>query len=301
MATIDDSLQFVVLAPQGAELPRSSVGLQADRAQHERLFREMQRLRGRVALREEAITASSLDSSGGYPMEGDRNSWHLLRLRPDGKIAGCARILVHPRDVIFQRLRVATSSVARSATWAKQVRDAVESELRLARLRHLRTIEPGGWVIEENLRGTSEAVSIALSAFAWARILGDCVGFLTATVKHRSAAILRRLGACQLEVGGTTIPAYFDPAWGCDMELLRFDTDSLNHKYDNALGSSMRRLINAPVYSAEAPRRKSTHVWFTHSRISTRFGSWVEIPGRQEVGLLAQPAELSLHPASLSL
>ena len=43
-------------------------------------------------------------------MQGDEKSWHLLRVRNDGQIAGCARILVHPRDVTFSRLRIASSS-----------------------------------------------------------------------------------------------------------------------------------------------------------------------------------------------
>jgi hypothetical protein len=49
--------------------------------------------------------------------------------------------------------------------------------------------------------------------------LGSC----TATVRHGSASILRRLGGSSLVAHGTPLPSYFDPRFGCMMELLRFD------------------------------------------------------------------------------
>src|ERR1700684_785996 len=113
MTVIDDCLQFAILAPQGARIHRSSVNVSRDRTQHARLLADMQRLRARVALYENAITASMLDSCGRHLMPGHEKGWHLLRLRRDGKVAGCARILVHPSAVKFPRLRIASSSVAR--------------------------------------------------------------------------------------------------------------------------------------------------------------------------------------------
>ncbi len=217
----------------------------------------MQRLRGRIALEEKAIERSDLDSTGRYIMPFDEKSWHILRLRDNGVVAGCARILVHPHNVLFPGLRIAASSVARHSIWGRHVKDAVEFELARARLNEMTPIEPGGWVVDEDLRGTRESFSIALSAFAWCRILGDCVGFLTATVKNGSSGILRRLGGCGLQAGGEVIPPFFEPAWGCNMELLRFDTNSLNPRFDTALGAARSRLLASLVVSDEAPLRRS--------------------------------------------
>jgi hypothetical protein len=252
MTAVND-LQFVILAPQGAQIPNSSMKMKRDRAQHARLLGEMQRLRGRVALDEKAITPSMLDSSGRHIMQDDEKGWHLLRLMGNGKVVGCARILVHPRDVMFQRLRIAASSVARCTAWARAVRDSVESDLRHAKMNGMRVIEPGGWVIDESLRGTREAVSMAIAAFAWAQILGDCIGYLTATVKNHSSGILRRLGGRNLEAAGRAIPRFFEPDWGCDMELLRFDTNSLNPRFESTLESTRRGLMAACVFFAEVP------------------------------------------------
>jgi hypothetical protein len=246
---VGECLQSIILAPQGAGF--SGVRVTRDATMHASLLGKMQRLRGRVALREGAITASMLDSSGRHRMRGDEKSWHLLRVRSDGAIAGCARVLVHPRDVTFSRLRIAASSAARCPVWARDVQDAVESELAHARRKGQGIIEPGGWVIDEDLRGSCEAVSIAIRALAWAQILDDCVGFLTATARHGSAAMLRRLGARNLQARGQTIPGYFEPAWGCNAELLRFDTNSLNPRFEAALVSARCQLSTSLVFSDE--------------------------------------------------
>lgn len=244
MQQLEDWPRFVILAPQKGETPRLSMDVTRDKIQYARLLSEMQRLRGRIALREGVIAASALP--------GDERSWHLLRLRGGGEVVGCARLLVHPRNVEYTRLRIAASWVARCAVWARSVREAVESELRRARLNGLMTIEPGGWVVDENLGSSCDAVSIALGAFAWAKILGDCVGFLTATVKHGSSTILRRLGGRNLQTAGKTIPRYFEPAWGCEAELLRFDTDSFNPRFESQLSALRRFLLASPVFSAGA-------------------------------------------------
>jgi hypothetical protein len=244
---------FAILTPQGAMSPHPALGFSRDKTKHAQLLREAQRLRGRVALHEGAITSSELTASGRYVIPGDEKSWHVLSLCKDARVVGCARILVHPRNVAFTKLRIAAVSVSRSTAWAHHVKDAVEAELAHARRYDMTPIEPGAWVVDESLRGTREAVSIAMSAFAWAQILGGCVGFLTATVKHGSSTMLRRLGGRSLQAGGQTIPAYFEPAWGCNVELLRFDTNSLAPRFDTALAAARHRLLASPVFSDASP------------------------------------------------
>jgi hypothetical protein len=255
-APIDHCPQFAILAPKGATVPRASGNVIRDKARHACLLGEMQRLRGRVALDEGVVAASMLDHSGRHLMPRDGESWHLLLVGSDGNVAGCARLLVHPRDVTFRRLRLASSPAARCGVWAQHVRDAVESELTRARLNGLTAVEPGGWVVDESLRGTWGAFSIAIGAFAWAQILGAGIAFVTATEKHGSATILRRIGGRSLQARGQTIPRYFDPAWGCNAELLRFDTDSLNPRFEAAMSSARRQLLSAPVFSADPARRE---------------------------------------------
>jgi hypothetical protein len=53
----------------------------------------------------------------------------------------------------------------------------------------------------------------------------------TATARHASATILRRLGGAPLEADGEMIPSYFDPRYKCQMELLRFDSRRPSGRY----------------------------------------------------------------------
>lgn len=81
----------------------------------------------------------------------------------------------------------------------------------------------GGWAVAEHLRGSTAGVRLVLAAFALARRLGDSRGFATATVRHGSADILRRLG-------GRLIVQYFDAAYGCEMQFLEFRLDDVTHR-----------------------------------------------------------------------
>lgn len=242
-----DCPKFAILTPQGSASDGSPINIVHNRNRHSQLLSEMQSLRCRVAVQEGVLAPSALDSSGRCDnfMRGDDQSWHLLHLGKAGNVVGCARILVHPRDVGFAGLRVASLAIARTSAWARQVREAVESELDRARRYDLTLIEPGGWVVDKSLRGTRAAVNLALGTFALARLLGDCVGFLTATVEHASSAILRRLGGRGLVAGGRAIPGHFEPSWGCNMELLRFDTASLNPRFEDALMATRSLLLTS--------------------------------------------------------
>jgi hypothetical protein len=128
----------------------------------------------------------------------------------------------------------------------------VEDELVYARRSSLTLVEPGGWALTPDLRGSMEALSIAVSAFAWTQIVGGCLGFITATVRHGSSSILRRLGGVSLRSGELTLPTYFDPAYGCEMELLRFDSESLSPRFEPALNRARSILLSAPVICGEA-------------------------------------------------
>ena len=64
---------------------------------------------------------------------------------------------------------------------------------------------------------------LALAGYSLGRICGGCLGITTATVRHCSSSILRRLGGAPLAAGGR-VPRYFDPRYDCEMEILRFDS-----------------------------------------------------------------------------
>src|SRR5262245_11714029 len=93
--------------------------------------------------------------------------------------------------------------------------------------------------LERNIAAEVAAVSIA-------------VGMTTATFRHCSATILKRLGGSRFEIDGRTLPPYFDARYGCTTELLRFDSRSPNPKYIGLIDRVSETLANVPVIAAEA-------------------------------------------------
>jgi hypothetical protein len=53
----------------------------------------------------------------------------------------------------------------------------------------------------------------------------------TATRRHCSSSILRRMGGQPLKCDGIPIPAYYDPQYGCEMEILRFRSWNPNPRF----------------------------------------------------------------------
>jgi hypothetical protein len=116
-----------------------------------------------------------------------------------------------------------------------------------ARRHGLQYAELGGWAVAREHRRTGEGLLLALAAYSLGKAFGGALGLTTATVRHASATILRRLGGASLEVDGRAVPAYYDPRYRCDMELLRFDSRQPNPKYGPIIDELKQRLATVPV------------------------------------------------------
>ena len=227
----------------------------ADVSLHQRLLADAQRLRGRVYLADGAIQPSQLCSDGRHVQAADEKSWHLLTLDERGHVAACTRYLPHSNNVTLPELMVSSSPIAQSEPWGRSFRRAIEAELALARKRRCSFAEVGGWVTSETLRGTTEAVRMILSAYGLARSLGGTVGVSTVTTRHSSSSILRRIGLASLLSRGAELPPYFDPHYNCEMEILRFDSDRPNPRYQSWIDECQTYLATAPVICAKAGDR----------------------------------------------
>jgi hypothetical protein len=191
----------------------------------------MQRLRGKIYLKDCAIQPWQLDDEGRFAMPGDERNWHFLLLDDTNEVVGCARYLVHPNTVAFERLRISHSPLANDPFWGEKVRDAVEADLRVSRKHGMSYVEAGGWALAEAWRGTRAALEILVASYALAHLWGGCLGSCQATVRHGSSSILRRIGGSHLEAAGGELPPYEDPHYGCTMELLRFDSRAPTQRF----------------------------------------------------------------------
>ena len=239
------SRELVLLAPEGSVATFGSP--RYDGVEYSSLLHEMQRLRGQVYLADGAIRHSDLTSDGRHVSALDEKAWHVLTVDQGGTVRGCARYLPHDPDHSFADLVVHNSALARDRNWGKYLRLSVEADLALARSRSMDYVEVGGWALDSCVRSTSEALRIALSTYALSRWLGGCIGISTVTVRHCSATILQKIGGCLLEFAGVPLPLYFDPQYGCEMAMLRFESHAPNPRYENWIEGLRAQLRHVPV------------------------------------------------------
>ena len=181
----------------------------------------MQELRGRAYLEDGAIRPSQLEN-GRHCLGNDEDSWHLLVLDEDLQVRGCVRCREHSAAGIDpEGLAVSRSALARSE-WKRPLEDAVRAEIALARRLGCRIVELGGLALDQAIRGTTEALRLALAVYALCEQLAGAVGLSTVTQRHCAASILRRIGGRPLESNGSQLPPYYDPEYECQMEVMRF-------------------------------------------------------------------------------
>ena len=249
-ATIEQRL--VLVAPSQARFADAFNSVTVDAFQHQELIHEMQRLRGAIYLDEGNVKRHELTADGRHVTAEDETSWHILMTDAGGQIRSCALYLEHEETASIRDMRVRHCPLLKSSDWQPKVKAAVESEIARARRAGLRFAELGGWAIQKERRGTPEGLMMALATYGLSRILGGALGITTANVAHSCSSILRRLGGAYLEFEGTTIPAYFDPRYNTEIELLRFDSRAPSTKYAALIDMVIGKLANVSVVASPA-------------------------------------------------
>ncbi|HET9944002.1 MAG TPA: hypothetical protein VFR05_11700 [Terriglobia bacterium] len=233
---------LLILAPPSSVFDASLGYCQTDEFQYNALLSEAQRLRGRIYFEDGAVDARRILEDGRLVHPDDERSWQLLVMN-DGAVAGCARYVPYDATVAFTKLGVARSALAGSRPWGASLRRAVEAERAAARRRGIGFAEVGGWALAEELRYSGAALEIFTNVCALAKLFGGAVAITTATFRHNSSSILRKLGGRAL-VGdnGIELPSYYDPQYDCEMEILRFDTDCPNPRYGRRIDECLQSL-----------------------------------------------------------
>ena len=249
---------LVILAPRHLTVSER-VGCELrEYGQYDAILGRLQRLRGSVYLEDGAIRPEDLTADGRHTSPVDEKAWHVLALDSGGVVRGCARYLAHDSGVSFSELVVRNSALAHDGEWGDRLRQAVEAEIDEARVRRVSYAEVGGWAIDRSIRAGAEALRIALGTYALSRRLGGCIGLTTATVRHRSADTLQKIGGSILEHAGVPIPHYFDPQYQCQMAILRFRSDQASPRFESWIDCLDIQLRTVPVvyFTATAPIRR---------------------------------------------
>lgn len=251
--------QLFILAPAYAELPEHFTNVTYQEELHRAMLSEMRRLRGRIYFEDGAIGREQMTPDGRHVQAADERSWHVLSVE-NGRVVGCARYMEHSTNAGFAQLGVSSAAISHCDTWGWRFKASVAAEMRRARNTSLPYVEVGGWALDHSARHSCEALRLALSTYAVSQMLGGCVGASTVTVRNNSSSILRRIGGRSFVHGTSEIPSYFDPQYGCEMEVLRFDSWEPNEKYAGWIDSLKNEMANAPVVCAAARERQRSVV-----------------------------------------
>jgi hypothetical protein len=255
--------EFVILPPAGAAIPSAFETVETSDRLHAELLYSMQRFRGGIYLQDGAVRQQQLTRDGRHALSVDEQSWHVLTLDEHGQICACLRLHQQMETRSFEELPVSQSSLTRCPTWGRKLRLAVESEIASARGADVNFGDVGGWAIAPERRRTLEPLRTILAGFGLCQQLGGFIGIATATCKHGSAPILRKLGLRPLEAEGETIPAYYDSHYDSEMEVLRFDSRHPNPRYKTWIADLQAMLSKAPVICTDrslraVPQRHTT-------------------------------------------
>ena len=253
--------RFAILTPSRLAMPEVFRNVQINNRRHLQLLSGMQRLRGKAYESDGAVRRSELTTDGRHKLSIDENSWHVLSIDPSGDVVACLRFLEETQASGFEGLRVRHAALARCPLQGPRFRRAVETEIDQARSTRISFGEVGGWAVRPDHRWTPESVRIVLATYALLELLGSCAGVATATFRHGSEAILRRIGLTTLQTDGEDIPPYHDPQYGCLMQVLRFDSRFPNPRYRSWVDGLMNDLSNAPVVCRENLTGVFGRVW----------------------------------------
>jgi hypothetical protein len=247
--------RFVVLPPSsGGAASRVFRNVEHDTLGHSRLVSEMQRFRGSMYLRDGAIQHSDLTVDGRHKVEVDDRSWHVLSLDRHNRVCACLRLVDETRAAGFDDLWIRRAALADSPELGGKFRAAVEDCMRDARRMGMNFSEVGGWAVAEEHRHTLEPLRIILATYALLELLGGSLGVATATYRHESAPMLRRIGLGGMLSSGEELPSYYDPHYGCHMQVLQFDSRHPNPKYRGWVAELESDLTAARVVCRQTPQ-----------------------------------------------
>jgi hypothetical protein len=266
--------ELILLAPPTANIP-SEMASHKNSDRYTLLICAMQRMRGRQYLADGAISARQLTEDGRHYLSSDENAWHILAVDDQESVVGCARYLPHEKGIPFSELSLSQASLANSPQWGSLFKKLVEAEMSMASKRRVDFVEVGGWALAPQVRNTADALRIALATYSLARILGGCIGIGAVTERHMSSSILRRLGGKTLGWQGVELPSYFDSNYGCQMEILRFESAQPNPRFEVWIDLLRQYLLTAEVLSTDNffkdampvhdDQHDTNHAWWNHA------------------------------------
>src|SRR5262245_64682292 len=120
IAAVSDRIVFV--APSTAAVSETFRHIVVDTDRHERLVRDVQRMRGSIYVKDGALQPQQLTADGRHETPEDETSWHMLLLNKHQRVTACALYLEHDHnDVTFDQLRARQCPLTNEPEWRPTV------------------------------------------------------------------------------------------------------------------------------------------------------------------------------------
>lgn len=258
-------VDLTVVAPSSAHVPEWLTNVLVNEGMYRNLVDEIQRFRGYVYVKDKAIPSSSLDEQGRHYSEYDFRAWHIVLRDRRQELCGAIRVGLMPwtriNDIsdlqVVQYLARLSAGNDEKATLQTVVRNFLEN---------CRTIqptvwEPGAWAVSEDMRRSRLAPVLAASIWSLGRAIGGAAGVSTATTRHGSSEILKKMGGFELAFNGAPLPPFYDTYHECFIELVGFDSDYLNPRLETTVTEIQDYIKGLPIITredsscAESPER----------------------------------------------
>src|SRR5262245_29480124 len=211
--------------------------------EHAAAISEIQRFRARVYVAHGALPASALDGRGRHFQWFDFENHHLCLRNGAGQIRGCLRLRLHNRGVKLHDLRIHELIRRLPMPLAETCNRAVVALLERSCSEGLRFGDVGGWAVDEELRQSRVSVLLPVACWVVYPILHHVLAVASATTRHQSSEILKRIGGFALRYGSEELPQFVDDFHGCEMELLGFDSRSPQPRYERTVADLKAYLL----------------------------------------------------------
>jgi hypothetical protein len=217
-------------------------------AEHCDAISEVQRFRGRVYFADSAIPASALDEKGRHSQDFDFENYHLCLRKLDGRIVACLRMRLHERAAEVRDLWLHDLITRMHPELTESCYAALNSLFELSKRDNVRIGEVGGWAVDAEFRNQRVSTLLPIAGWSLYQLIGDALVVASATTRHHSSAILKRIGGFALMLEDEQLPSFMDDFHGCEMELLGFDSRRPDPKYKK-LVAELKELLLSKVPS----------------------------------------------------
>lgn len=254
-STLKD-VNLTVVAPTAAHIPAWLKNVLADEEVYTDTIDDIQRFRGYVYVQDKAIPSSALDEQGRHNSEYDYYAWHIILRDRRQELCGAIRVGVVPYEEggkppdTLQILQY----LARLPSERKDpMEEAVRQFLNTCHTLQPNICEPGAWAVAEDVRKGRLAPVLAASIWSLLRAVGGAAGVATATTRHQSADILRKMGGFELFRNGEALPPFYDPFHNCLIEIVGFDSGYLNPRLEATVAEVEAYINDLPIITRPAP------------------------------------------------